>query len=75
MDTHAFKRALHHSERYNRRGFGLGEEVAGNLQTAYQSDLIASLRENGYVLREGRLTVRLKGSLSTIGNRAQRVIA
>ena len=59
MDTRAFKRSLHHSERYNRRGFGLGEEVAGSLQTAYQSDLIASLRTNGQELREGRLTVRL----------------
>ena len=59
MDTHAFKRSLHHSERYNRRGFGLGEEVAGSLQTAYQSDLIASLRTHGHELREGRLTVRL----------------
>lgn len=59
MDTHAFKRALHHSERYNRRGFGLGEEVAGNLQTAYQSDLVARIRDNGHVLRDGRLTVKL----------------
>ncbi|MEB3332258.1 MAG: 4-hydroxy-3-methylbut-2-enyl diphosphate reductase [Synechococcaceae cyanobacterium] len=59
MDTHAFKRSLHHSERYNRRGFGLGDEVAGSLQTAYQSDLIGSLRTHGHVLREGRLTVRL----------------
>ncbi len=59
MDTRAFKRSLHHSERYNRRGFGLGEEVSGSLQTAYQSDLIASLRTNGHELRAGRLTVRL----------------
>jgi 4-hydroxy-3-methylbut-2-enyl diphosphate reductase len=59
VDTRAFKRSLHHSERYNRRGFGLGEEVAGSLQTAYQSDLVASLRENGHELRCGRLTVRL----------------
>jgi 4-hydroxy-3-methylbut-2-enyl diphosphate reductase len=59
VDTRAFKRSLHQSERYNRRGFGLGEEVAGSLQTAYQSDLVANLRENGYELREGRLTVRL----------------
>ncbi|MFM7676269.1 MAG: 4-hydroxy-3-methylbut-2-enyl diphosphate reductase [Synechococcus sp.] len=59
MDTRAFKRSLHHSERYNRRGFGLGEEVAGSLQTAYQSDLIAALRESGYSLQRGRLTVRL----------------
>ncbi|MEB3172172.1 MAG: 4-hydroxy-3-methylbut-2-enyl diphosphate reductase [Synechococcaceae cyanobacterium] len=59
MDTRAFKRNLHHSERYNRRGFGLGEEVSGSLQTAYQSDLIARLRTDGHELREGRLTVRL----------------
>ena len=59
MDTRAFKRSLHHSERYNRRGFGLGEEVAGTLETAYQSDLVATLRQNGAVLQEGRLTVRL----------------
>jgi 4-hydroxy-3-methylbut-2-enyl diphosphate reductase len=59
VDTRAFKRSLHHSERYNRRGFGLGEEVAGTLETAYQSDLVATLRQNGAVLQEGRLTVRL----------------
>jgi 4-hydroxy-3-methylbut-2-enyl diphosphate reductase len=59
MDTRAFKRSLHHSERYNRRGFGLGDEVAGSLKTAYQSDLVASLRTDGHELREGRLTVRL----------------
>ncbi|MFN7899259.1 MAG: 4-hydroxy-3-methylbut-2-enyl diphosphate reductase [Synechococcaceae cyanobacterium] len=59
MDTRSFKRSLHQSERYNRRGFGLGEEVASSLQTAYQSDLVARLRDNGYLLREGRLTVRL----------------
>jgi 4-hydroxy-3-methylbut-2-enyl diphosphate reductase len=59
VDTRAFKRALHHSERYNRRGFGLGQEVAGTLQTAYQSDLIGQLRANGYTLSQGRLTVRL----------------
>ena len=59
MDTRAFKRSLHHSDRYNRRGFGLGEEVAGSLQTAYQSDLIANLRTHGHELREGRLSVRL----------------
>jgi len=59
VDTRAFKRSLHHSERYNRRGFGLGDEVAGSLEQAYQSDLIAKLRENGYALRRGRLTVQL----------------
>ncbi|WP_216902052.1 4-hydroxy-3-methylbut-2-enyl diphosphate reductase [Synechococcus sp. CCY 9618] len=59
MDTRAFKRSLHHSDRYNRRGFGLGEEVAVSLEQAYQSNLIASLRENGHVLQRGRLKIRL----------------
>ena len=59
MDTRAFKRSLHHSERYNRRGFGLGEEVAGSLQSAYQSDLIAKLRTHGHSFSQGRLSVRL----------------
>jgi len=59
MDTRAFKRSLHHSERYNRRGFGRAEEVAGSLEQAYQSHLIASLRENGHRLQRGRLEIRL----------------
>ena len=59
MDTHAFKRSLHHSDRYNRRGFGRAEEVAGSLEQAYQSSLIGSIRDNGYRLSHGRLQVRL----------------
>ncbi|TCD57674.1 4-hydroxy-3-methylbut-2-enyl diphosphate reductase [Synechococcus sp. BS56D] len=59
MDTHAFKRSLHHSDRYNRRGFGRAEEVAGSLEQAYQSGLIGSIRDNDYRLNHGRLTVRL----------------
>ena len=37
----------------------MGNEVAGSLEQAYQSDLIAKLRESGYSLESGRLTVRL----------------
>ncbi len=59
MDTQAFKRSLHHSERYNRRGFGRANEVASNLEKAYQSSLIGSIRDNGYVLKHGRLQVKL----------------
>ena len=59
MDTHAFKRSLHHSDRYNRRGFGRAEEVAGSLEQAYQSGLIGSIRDNDYRLTHGRLNVRL----------------
>ena len=59
MDTHAFKRSLHHSDRYNRRGFGRADEVAGSLEQAYQSSLIGSIRDNDYRLSHGRLNVRL----------------
>jgi len=59
VDTRAFKRSLHHSDRYNRRGFGRADEVAGSLEQAYQSDLIARIRENGYALEHGRLSVKL----------------
>ncbi len=59
MDTQAFKRSLHHSKRYNRRGFGRAKDKAGILQEAYQSSLIGSIRDNGYQLQNGRLQVKL----------------
>ncbi len=59
MDTQAFKRSLHHSDRYNRRGFESPTKRAQALEKAYQSTLIASIRDNGYLLEHGRLRVRL----------------
>jgi 4-hydroxy-3-methylbut-2-enyl diphosphate reductase len=59
MDTKAFKRSLHHSDRYNRKGFGRAEEVSGELDSAYQSDLIQEIRTNGYRLQRGEVTIRL----------------
>ncbi len=59
MDTQAFKRSLHQSERYNRRGFGSPANRAQELEKAYQSTLIGSIRDNGYVLNHGRLKVKL----------------
>ena len=59
MDTQAFKRSLHHSERYNRRGFGSPAKRAKELEKAYQSSLITSIRDNGYSLKHGRLQVKL----------------
>ncbi len=59
MDTQAFKRSLHHSDRYNRRGFESPAKRAQALEKAYQSNLIASIRDNGYLLEHGRLRVRL----------------
>ena len=59
MDTQAFKRSLHQSDRYNRRGFGSPANRAQELEKAYQSTLIGSIRDNGYVLNHGRLKVKL----------------
>jgi len=59
IDTQAFRRTLHHSDNYNRRGFGRAEEVAGTLENAYQCDLIQQIRANNNKLTEGRLTIHL----------------
>jgi 4-hydroxy-3-methylbut-2-en-1-yl diphosphate reductase len=59
MDTKAFKRSLQQSENYHRKGFGHAEEVAGVLQSEYQSNLIQQIRDNHYTLQRGNVTIRL----------------
>ena len=59
MDTKAFKRSLQHSENYNRKGFGHQEEVATQLESEYQSDLIQEIRDRNYILQQGDVTIRL----------------
>jgi len=59
MDTKAFKRSLQQSENYHRKGFGHEVEVAGVMQSAYQSNLIQQIRENNYTLQRGDVTIRL----------------
>ncbi|NER35619.1 MAG: 4-hydroxy-3-methylbut-2-enyl diphosphate reductase [Oscillatoria sp. SIO1A7] len=59
MDTRAFKRSLQQSENYHRRGFGHKEEVAGAMNSAYQSSLIQEIRESDYTLQRGDVTIRL----------------
>lgn len=59
MDTKAFKRTLQHSENYNRKGFGHQAEVATQLQSEYQSNLIQQIRDRNYTLERGDVTIRL----------------
>ena len=59
MDTKAFKRSLQHSENYHRKGFGHQEEVAGVMNSAYQSNLIQEIRTHNYTLKRGTVTIRL----------------
>ncbi|NEO83125.1 MAG: 4-hydroxy-3-methylbut-2-enyl diphosphate reductase [Spirulina sp. SIO3F2] len=61
-DTKAFKRALNHSDNYHRKGFGHEAEVAGAMQTEYQSSLIQLIREQGYQLTRGEVTLHLAES-------------
>ncbi|HEY9734061.1 MAG TPA: 4-hydroxy-3-methylbut-2-enyl diphosphate reductase [Drouetiella sp.] len=44
---------------YHRKGFGLKDEVQGDLKSAYESDLIADLRSNGNTLTRNRITIKL----------------
>jgi 4-hydroxy-3-methylbut-2-en-1-yl diphosphate reductase len=59
MDTKAFKRSLQQSPNYHRRGFGHEEEVAGAMQSEYQSSLIQEIRANQNLLKRGNVTIRL----------------
>ncbi|MBD1806877.1 4-hydroxy-3-methylbut-2-enyl diphosphate reductase [Microcoleus sp. FACHB-SPT15] len=59
MDTKAFKRSLHNSENYHRKGFGHEAEVATQLESEYQSNLIQEIRDNNYRLQRGEVTIRL----------------
>ena len=59
MDTKAFKRSLQQSDNYHRRGFGHDEEVAGTMNTEYQSNLIQTIRDRNYRLQRGEVTIYL----------------
>ena len=62
IDTKAFKRNLQQSKNYHRRGFGYDEEVAGTMNSEYQSDLIQTIRDRNYRLERGDVTIRLAES-------------
>lgn len=59
MDTKAFKRSLNQSDNYHRKGFGHEDEVSGAMKSEYQSDLIQQIRDNGYTLTRGEVTIHL----------------
>jgi 4-hydroxy-3-methylbut-2-en-1-yl diphosphate reductase len=59
MDTKAFKRSLSNSENYHRKGFGHETEVAGVMNSEYQSHLIQKIRDNNYQLQQGNVTILL----------------
>ena len=62
IDTKAFKRSLQQSENYHRRGFGHEAEVAGTMNSEYQSDLIQTIRDSDYRYSQGDVTILLAES-------------
>jgi 4-hydroxy-3-methylbut-2-en-1-yl diphosphate reductase len=59
MDTKSFKRSLHQSEQYYRKGFGHEEAVSALLDSEYKSNLVQQIRDNGYRLQRNNVTIRL----------------
>jgi 4-hydroxy-3-methylbut-2-enyl diphosphate reductase len=59
MDTKAFKRSLHHSDKYYRKGFGREKEITQLLRSEYHSTLIQQIQDNDYKLQWGKVTIRL----------------
>ncbi|KAK7257920.1 hypothetical protein RIF29_32246 [Crotalaria pallida] len=60
FDAKVFRKNLTRSKNYNRKGFGHKEETLQLLNQEYSSsDLIKTLRENGFEYTWGNVTVRL----------------
>lgn len=59
MDTKSFKRSLHQSEQYYRKGFGHEEAVSTLLDAEYKSTLVQQIRDNNYRLQRHNVTIRL----------------
>ncbi|ESA37632.1 4-hydroxy-3-methylbut-2-enyl diphosphate reductase [Leptolyngbya sp. Heron Island J] len=60
MDTRAFRRSLNKSDNYYRnQGFGEKEQIATQMGDEYQSELIQTIRNQGYTYTQGDVTIKL----------------
>ena len=60
MDTRAFRRSLNQSDNYYRnQGFGEKEQIAAQMGDEYQSNLIQTIRDQGYSYTQGDVTIKL----------------
>ncbi|KAK7312363.1 hypothetical protein VNO77_36158 [Canavalia gladiata] len=59
FDPKVFRKNLTRSKNYNRKGFGYKEETLQLMNREYTSDIIKTLKENGYEYTWGTVTVRL----------------
>ncbi|KAI4298376.1 hypothetical protein L6164_031947 [Bauhinia variegata] len=59
FDAKVFRKNLTRSKNYNRKGFGHKEETLELMNREYTSDIIKTLKENGYEYTWGNVTVKL----------------
>ncbi|KAI4298377.1 hypothetical protein L6164_031948 [Bauhinia variegata] len=59
FDAKEFRKNFSRSKNYNRKGFGHKEEILELMNHEYTSDIIKTLKENGYEHTWGNVTVRL----------------
>ncbi|XP_020216568.1 4-hydroxy-3-methylbut-2-enyl diphosphate reductase, chloroplastic [Cajanus cajan] len=59
FDPKVFRKNLTRSKNYNRKGFGHKEETLQLMSREYTSDIIKTLKENGYEYTWGPVTVKL----------------
>jgi 4-hydroxy-3-methylbut-2-en-1-yl diphosphate reductase len=59
VNTKAFRRSLHQVENYYHKGLGHDAEASAQLKTDYQGQIIQKIRDNGYQLKQGNITIRL----------------
>ncbi|KAL6522635.1 hypothetical protein OROMI_031593 [Orobanche minor] len=62
FDAKVFRHNLTRSKNYNRKGFGHKEETLEQMSQQYTSDIIKTLKENGYEYTWGNVTVKLAES-------------
>ena len=54
------------SQTYFRKGFGLKDEIEGALTADYHSRVVEAIRDRGYGLTVGDLTIRLARELGVL---------
>ncbi|KAG4973851.1 hypothetical protein AAZX31_11G118600 [Glycine max] len=59
FDPKVFRKNLTRSKNYNRKGFGYKEETLQLMNREYTSDIIKTLKDNGYEYTWGTVTVKL----------------
>ncbi|CAH8274356.1 unnamed protein product [Arabidopsis lyrata] len=59
FDAKVFRKNLTRSENYNRKGFGHKEETLKLMNREYTSDILETLKTNGYTYSWGDVTVKL----------------